>query len=577
MRRVITTFLATAFLALIPSPAPAGAQNYSFSLDKEEIGAFWQADGSLELRYTFTFTNDASASPIDFIDVGLPSSSYDSSSISASVDGNEIKDIQPSPYVQPGIALGLGDNAIRPGATGVVQVFVGRVTGRLFEAEENDYVSAVFSPTWFGSGFVHGTTDMTVTFVFPPGVQPEEPRWHSSPSGWPSQPDTGTTSDGRMAYQWKNASANGYTQYMFGASFPSKYVPSQAIAQPGQAPAIQPSTGVSSSPSSAVSGVLSAILCFGGFALLAVGFVALAINSDRRRKLDYLPPKISVQGHGIKRGLTAVESAILLESPLDRVLTMILFGLIKKNAARVASEKPLKVQPIPPPPEGLRAYELAFLAAIQETDSRKRSKSMQELSIDLVKSVQQKMKGFSLRETKDYYRAIMKKAWEEVEAAKTPEVRSEKYADNLEWTMLDRDFDGRTRRVFNTGPVFVPIWWGNFSPATSGGGLARTSKGLAAPVSAPGGGAMRPGTSGLPHLPGADFAAAMVNGVQNTAGNLVSNVVDFTNGVTKTTNPPPPPPPRSSGGWSSGGFHSGGCACACACAGCACACAGGGR
>jgi len=258
-------------------------------------------------------------------------------------------------------------------------------------------------------------------------------------------------------------------------------------------------------------------------------------------------------------------------------MTMILFGLIKKTAARVVAEKPLKVERITPQPEGLRGYEETFLPAVEESDPRKRSKMLQDLSIDLVKSVQQKMKGFSLRETKDYYRAIMKKAWQEVEAAKTPEVRSEKYADNLEWTMLDRDFDGRTRRVFDTGPVFVPIWWGSFRPAYSGGSLPRASQGASVPVSAPGRSAAPTGGISLPHLPGADFAAAMVTGVQNTAGNLVSNVVAFTGGVTKTTNPPPPPPPRSSGGWSSGGFHSGGCACACACAGCACACAGGGR
>jgi len=30
------------------------------------------------------------------------------------------------------------------------------------------------------------------------------------------------------------------------------------------------------------------------------------------------PPKISIEGHGIKRGLTAVEAAILMEEPLDR-------------------------------------------------------------------------------------------------------------------------------------------------------------------------------------------------------------------------------------------------------------------
>ena len=581
MRRILTLLLAAAFLFVWLTPTTAAAQNYSFSLDKEEVGVFWQADGSLEVRYTLTFTNDASASPIDYVDVGMPSSSYDSSSISATVDGKTIDDIQPSPYVQPGIALGLGRNAIRPGSSGVVQVFVGRITGQLYQADEAGDVSAVFSPSWIGSEFVHGKTDMIVTFVFPPGVKPDEPRWHPSPAGWPAQPEPGTTSDGRVAYQWKNPSANGYTQYLFGVSFPSHYVPSEAIVQPGQAPASQPGTGGSgittTSPTSALSGAISALLCFGGIGLIAFAFVALAVNSDRRRKLDYLPPKISVQGHGIKRGLTAVEAAVMLETPLDRVMTMILFGLIKKTAARVVAEKPLKVERITPQPEGLRGYEETFLPAVEESDPRKRSKMLQDLSIDLVKSVQQKMKGFSLRETKDYYRAIMKKAWQEVEAAKTPEVRSEKYADNLEWTMLDRDFDGRTRRVFDTGPVFVPIWWGSFRPAYSGGSLPRASQGASVPVSAPGRSAAPTGGISLPHLPGADFAAAMVTGVQNTAGNLVSNVVAFTGGVTKTTNPPPPPPPRSSGGWSSGGFHSGGCACACACAGCACACAGGGR
>jgi len=47
--------------------------------------------------------------------------------------------------------------------------------------------------------------------------------------------------------------------------------------------------------------------------------------------MQYLPPKISIEGKGIKRGLTAVEAGILLEEPLDKILTMILFGLIKKN------------------------------------------------------------------------------------------------------------------------------------------------------------------------------------------------------------------------------------------------------
>jgi len=139
--------------------------------------------------------------------------------------------------------------------------------------------------------------------------------------------------------------------------------------------------------------------------------------------------------------------------------------------------------------------------------------------------------------------------------------------------MLDRDFEGRTRRTLSTGPVFVPIWWGNYRPSYSPprGGAMPAGR-VAGPAAPSGGGAS------LPHLPGADFAASIVRGVQTTAGNLVTNLTSFTGGVTTKTNPPPPPPKASPsrGGWTSGGGgHS--CACACACAGCACACAGGGR
>ena len=50
--------------------------------------------------------------------------------------------------------------------------------------------------------------------------------------------------------------------------------------------------------------------------------------------MQYMPPKIAIEGHGIKRGLTAVEAAILMEQPLDKVMTMILFGVVKKECSR---------------------------------------------------------------------------------------------------------------------------------------------------------------------------------------------------------------------------------------------------
>jgi len=300
---------------------------------------------------------------------------------------------------------------------------------------------------------------------------------------------------------------------------------------------------------------------------LYVGFVAIVVSglaSDSRRKRQYLPPKVSIEGHGIKRGLTAVEAAILLEEPLDKIMTMILFGVIKKNTAEVVTRDPLDIKILQPLPEDLQPYEKDFLEAFQKAGSEQK-KGLRDMVLNLVRNVSEKMKGFSRQETVAYYRDITKRAWEQVEAANTPEVKSQKYEEVMEWTMLDKDYGDRTEEVFRHSPVFIPMWWGHYDP-----GLGRmSSKPSAAPVSMGGGSPAR--------VPGADFAASMATGVQTFSSKVVGNINDFTSSITSVTNPPPKVSSttytKSGGG--GGGGHS--CACACACAGCACACAGGGR
>ncbi|MCA2003104.1 MAG: hypothetical protein LDL51_14685, partial [Chloroflexi bacterium] len=285
----------------------------------------------------------------------------------------------------------------------------------------------------------------------------------------------------------------------------------------------------------------------------------------RKRKMQYLPPKVSIEGHGIKRGLTAVESAILMEQPLDKVLTMILFGVVKKGAAKVVSRDPLKLEIASPLPENLHEYEKDFLAAFKETDARARSRAIQDMMVKFVKSVSAKMKGFSRKETVAYYKSIMERAWQQIEAADTPEVKSQKFEEALEWTMLDKDYDDRTRRTFS-GPIFMPVWWGSYDPAYRPAPAASSSTPSPFPTN-------QPASTSRGSLPGAEFAAQMVTGVQTFSQKTIGNISDFTEKITGKTNPPP----KVSSSGRSGGRSGGGCACACACAGCACACAGGGR
>jgi hypothetical protein len=559
-KSLFSILIACTILAVLAFPVLA--QTYAFKIDRETVHVYWESDGTVSLTYEFVFTNETYADPIDFVDVGMPNAYFSTSNAYAEVNGKPVPYIGYSAYVTNGIELALGPYEIPPGKTGTVYFEISGITDVLYiDSDDDGYASAVFSPTWFGSEYVSGTTDLTVVYHLPPDVEGAEPRWHQAPRGWQEEPFTGFDDQGRITYTWKNQDANGYTQYLFGASFPSNYVPAATIATP----TFWQNLGID--PDDVIAGV-----CVCGFIALFIGIPILIARSSRKRKLKYLPPKLALEGHGIKRGLTSIQAAILLEQPMDKIMTMILFAVIKKDAAKVISRDPLELEITEPKPDGLRGYEIQFLKAMQGSTKSKRTKALQSMMVKLVKSVTKAMKGFSQRESRKYYEKIIEKAWSQVEASDTPEVMSENYDKVMEWTMLDDKYDDRTRRVFQNRPVFVPVWWHNYHPTSGSGPRVSGPTKVGAPTSRP-----TPGGTSMPQLPGSDFAASVVTGVESFAAGVVGNVTDFTSGVTNKTNPVPKP---SSSSYSGGGRSSGGgssCACACACAGCACACAGGGR
>ena len=551
--RLLASFVL--IVLLFTNVSSVAAQSYTFNLAQEIVHVYWNSDGTMALDYVFTFANDPGGHVIDFVDVGMPNGNFNFGTITADVGGQSISpssDFQgDGPY---GFSVDMGAYAIQPGQTGSVHVFVGQITQVLQKdtSDPNAYASGVFAPAYFTTAY--GDTDLMVVFHLPPGVQPQEPRYHDTQGGWPcaNEPVAGYDDQNRITYTWQCSTASGSTQYKFGASFPVQYVPADAIYTP---------------PPFDISGLLSGLLsnlggfcCFGFFILMFAGAPILGVINANKRKLQYLPPKIQIEGHDIKRGLTAVESGILMEQPLDKIMTMILFGVVKKNAATVLTRDPLKLQPASPLPADLRDYETDFLQAFSEADLAVRRKKLQEMTVKMVNSLSDKMKGFSRKETIAYYQSIMERAWQQIEAAGTPEVKSQMYDESLEWTMLDKNYDERTRRVF-TGPIFLPMWWSHYDPGyhpvSAGSGPSIPSSGSRSPVS----------------IPGSAFAASVVTGVQGFSSKVLGDLKAFTSGVTNKTNPAPVT--KYSGSSGGGGGRS--CACACACAGCACACAGGGR
>ena len=416
-RRLLVSIFA--LLILLARPASAVAQEYLFAVDRETVDVFWNADGTSSLEYTFDFTNQASRTSyrlrrrghadqhVRHVHCLCRRQRHARERVSERLSGKRLRLFRRAWLVRP----------FSPEPSGTVHVLVGRITGVLHpDSSDANYASAVFAPTYFGSKYVVGSTDLTVTFHLPPGVKPEEPRYHMA-ENWPGSPEPQADLDakGRITYAWSAPNASAASQYTFGASFPKSYVPADAIVT---APTFDFGAVISWMASN-----FGTVACCGLFAFLFVGMPILGVIQGQRRKLQYLPPRISIEGHGIKRGLTAVEAAILLEQPLDKVLTMTLFGTVKKGAAKVASRDPAQdrcdrsaARRPPRLREGLPEGNGARQSGAAQ-------KGLETMMIALVKAVAEKMKGFSRKETQDYYKNIMEQAWAQVEAAQTPEVK----------------------------------------------------------------------------------------------------------------------------------------------------------
>ena len=566
---LVSTLLVAILLVLLPGTALA--QAYAFNIPTETVNVFWNEDGSASLDYVIVFNNDSGAHPIDYVDLGLPNASFVDSSITADVNGAAVTDISRSgfqgtgPGVVAGVAIGLGSRAISAGSSGTVHARVGKVSNMLQADSQKGFASAVFSPAWFTTA--HGVTNLTVIFHFPKGVGTQDATDHATQPGWADQPLGSTDDAGLVIFTWTSASAVMNQKIDFGASFPSTL----SFAPVAPPPAAVPVSTPTSNTQSNFSGLIIVILFFGGIFLLAF------ISNSSGSKAAYEPPRISVEGYGIKRGLTAIQAAVLLKEPVDKILTMILFSVVKKGAAEVTSTDPLKltVHIL----KGLEPYEISFLEAYTKDSTDWIRQGLESTLVTLFRDVDQSMDGFSRQNSVDYYQSIVKNAWAQVEAADTPEVTSQKFDQNLDWAMLDQEYAPRTQHLFENKQVTLPLWWGHFDP-----GIQHPTPAvfLQTPqISIPG---TSGASSSLPVVPGADFAASIVRSTQDFSSTVIGDINAFTQGVIQksaTLPPPPPPPPSESSGTSDGygGFFSsshstyhpshssGGHHCACACAG----------
>ncbi len=592
---------------------PVAAQSYSFAVPDLKMQVYVQPDASVKIVYDITFNNYGS--PIDIVDIGMPHSNYNISTMSAWMNGVKLSTIRKSEYVHPGVEVHLDSQAIPGGAIGTLH-FEFSMPDLVFQDTTNkELASLQITPTWFDSDFVRGTSNIQIAIFMLEGIHPDEMLYQDVPFS------NKAYYQGRSAGVWQWSQGMATQAYRVGISFPqrgmTRVVKMSLIQLTNKWLEDNPTTRFILG---AAVMILFAVLFFrfsGGtglsvFAILGGGLlillfispisaliapvivvplIALNESSLKKKRKTYLPAIAQVEGGGIKRGLTAPEAGVLIEMPLNKVLTLVLFGLLEKGIIEVTKEEPLTVQVTQDfrvlsnktlntakeqrdhrrqvaQEKGtiIHAYEDSYLALIEHHHG----KAVRDIDFGkptemLIKATATKMKGFDLSDTQEYYRRVIDRAMEQAAALGEVEAR-EQYLDKyLPWVMMN---DNYPTVLTHGGHSYWPVW-------SRGPRIAGTASAAPKPSGPTIGGRTRASDvagsfAGWAESTMGGMAAAIMPGSLNIPG-VKGGFVDLS-GADRVTSDIFTALASSSGGSGGGG---GGCACA-GCA-CACACAGGGR
>ncbi|MDH5451357.1 MAG: hypothetical protein OEX77_10760 [Candidatus Bathyarchaeota archaeon] len=503
----------------------------TYHIEKQWIKIWINKNGTIDLFYNLTFVCDSGV--FTWIRIGQPNKDF---TIWSCVDEYD-RNLTTTKIVDDwtGVTIFFKD-AIQIGEK-ITILLLTNVDRMIWEDEMNPgNVALLFNATWWEVNVV----DLRIAAVLPENVKKEE-----IVSGEIQWNETYAEEERWVAY-WERSNLHPNEQFQIGVGFPEKYV----------------DTYYSKRPWDWLGGVLtSLVLPVVAVSIIVVAAVVLFRNL---RRVPYSKPGFSMEALGVRRGLTAVEAAILLDIEPRRILTMILFGLMRKGAVKIAETKPkLRLQVVST--AGLRYYEDWFTDAVV-FESRAGTLSDERLSsliLKLLREVDKKIKYYCRADTVKHYQKTVEKAWRQVRKAGTPEVKAEVFNEEIEWLMMAPRFKSRVKRTFRRGEE-IPVqssWWLSYWATHYAPSRFRSVEGK--PVTAQ-------------SLPGVQFANAAVTIIESTAGRIVTNLEAFSKSLIPVT--PSAESKTSRAPVSRGGCvcACASCACACACASCACACASGG-
>jgi hypothetical protein len=540
-RKFLFLFALLTLTLAVSVASSVNAQNLVYSVDHEWAQIFINQDGTIDVTYNISVT--VTQGSMGGFYVGQPNRDF---SIGEARDQNgnslTVNDVSSGGEYRVDV---LFNPRIQSGQSIWFQVTT-NVAGMISNDTKNPgNYGMQFIPQWISDLPI---SDVRVQIVLPPSVITGDVKTTENFYN-------GTSNvNGQLAVYWEKPSIQPNEQFKVGVSIPASFMPNYVPSQSGGG--------------ELKFGAFGAIIGAFGF-IFAIVILLLVVKAVR--KIPYTSPKLGMETLGIKRGLTAVEASYLMDLKPPQIVTEILYSLLQKRAVWAQVIKPsLKLKVLPPfenktgPTDNpLRYYEIDFLNSLKMDGSLNEEKLAHTIMF-LRDTTEQKLQGYSRKDTVDYYRKIASQAWAQVEQAGTVELAANAYDEQLLWLLLDPDQRGRTETVFKDrviqpNPLWFWWWYGyttyhphpTYSPNVN-----------------------VPSQSGPPpQIPGADFANNIATAVEGTSNNIVVNLEKFANAIV-----PPPPKvshePAHKGADCVCACHA--CACACACVSCACACAGGG-
>ena len=518
----------------------AKAQDRVYHIEHEWVKIWINPDGTIDLFYDISLRLD-SGREINYVLIGQPQRDF---FVDEAVDqyGHSLTTSDESSGNDYKVRVNLND-PLRAGQTARFNLTT-NVASMVWEDTQNEgNVGMQFTPTWWEQASVY---DLRILVVLPTGISGDMVK--TTEIFW----DNIVTEDGRLGVYWETQNLNPDERYPVGVSFPAEYVENYETQPTGVVAFFQDY------------GLILGASVFGAIVIVAVIYAA--------RKKSYMSPQVSMETLGIKRGLTAVEASYLLDMKPTQIVTEILYSLLQKRAVWVESTNPaleLRIMPLFKNKTGtdenpLRYYEIDFLHALRDNGTLDEGK-LAHTVIFLRDTVEEKLRGYSRRDTVNYYRKIVTKAWSQVEQAGTVDLASKAYDEQLLWLMLDPNYRSRTEitfreRAFDPSPLWLWYWYGyhHYDPHPT------YKPNIDAPAKA-----TKP-----PTIPGAEFANNIATAVEKTSSNIVTDIEKFANAIIPVQTPKTSHAPARRDAGCVCACAS--CACACACVSCACACAGGG-